>query len=191
MRMESNVIGVKGISEQPPAWLVRIWTHHGKAREIVVDMSLWLPEYPDLLRLVENYPGIDAYPHKDCLLSDGVTPAACEITLKPRTLEALRALPTVKPGPKTHNRQATVNGFRMDLRSMVSLMIYTTSPANLADACKLWLADLRLERKATVRRKVRILLERAVGVRGEDMDPALKRQIMESLCTLENGECGN
>ena len=182
--MDSVIVEAQKVSDIP-SWLVRMWTHHGKGREIVVDMGLWVPEYPDLLQLIEKYPGVDAYPHRDCLLPDGVTPAACDITIKPTTLEALRALPTSKPGPKTNRTQATVNGFGIDLRSTVGLMLYTTSPANLADACKLWLADLRLERKATARRKVRILLERAVGIRGEDLDPILKREIMEALTTGE------
>jgi hypothetical protein len=200
--MENTVtVEPKGVSipsGDPPAWLVRIWNHHGKAKEIVVDMGVWLPEYPDLLRLIENYPGVDAYPHKECLLPDGVTPAACEIMIKPRTLEALRALAAARSGPKTHGRQVTINRYRIDLRTITGVMLVTTSVANLADACRLWLADLKSERKATARRKVRILLERAVGIRGEEIaayDPILKRQILDALSpkrvTTERAECGN
>jgi lauroyl/myristoyl acyltransferase len=99
----------------------------------------------------------------------------------------LRALAS-RPGPKTHRTQVTVNGVELELRSIIGRMLYTTSPANLANACRLWLADLRLERPARVRRRVRINLERAIGVRGDDLDPALRQQIMDAL-TEKGMEC--
>jgi hypothetical protein len=67
---------------------------------------------------------------------------------------------------------------------MVGHVIATPYIENLADACRIWLADLKNERKATARRKVRILLSRVIGIRGQELrgfDPALKARIMQAL----------
>jgi hypothetical protein len=175
--LESNAtLEAQKVSDLP-AWLVRVWTHHGKGREIIVDMGLWLPEYPDLLRLIEAYSGVDAYPHRDCLLPDGITPAACEITIKPRTLEALRALPTGKPGPKTNRTQVTVDGKAYDTRNERVFIALHATPEALNETLPLLIIQFEGETELRVRRAISAKLWTILTLRHNDINPDLRSKI--------------
>jgi len=146
----------------------------------------WIHDYPDVEHLMAcaNEQGlIDAFPKGEAGQDEQGRSYFWEVTLRPKLVQILKSR-------KVH-RQVTVDGQVTDLRTMVGRMLFTTEIANLADACRIWLADLKNERKATARRKVRILLSRAVGIRGQELagyDPALKARVMEALCESQEGK---
>jgi hypothetical protein len=186
----SQQIEIKGVSDQLPAWLVRIWTHYGKVKEIVVDMGLWIAEYPDLLERIKNYPGIEAYPNKGCSLPGTEIPASCDITIKPRTLEALRALTTVKP-TKTHRRQATVNGHEIDMRSEWGLALARGDIPSLCGAARMLLNDLGEAEDPRTRKKIRIKLTHLIGCYGSAIkteDPGLYERIVAPQLSWRESE---
>jgi hypothetical protein len=168
-----------------PDLLGEIWSFYGRKTVFTLLMDDWISKDPNLAgMLITLDPSlVEVFPNNRVCGSDG-QPRAFTMKILPACLQQLQALSTSKPGPKTHFRQATVNGIALDLRSLVSRMIYETAIENLADACRIWLADLKNERKATAVRKVHILLSRTIGVRGLELaeyDPLLKREIMEAL----------
>ena len=179
--LESNVIAAtEKPSDEAVDCLRAISTFFGNKVEFVMSRSDWIPRYPKLDQLLadaERGRLIDLIPYDkagedeagNCLMwTVRVLPGAVEILKEPR---------------KVH-RQVTIDDQKIDLRTMVGRMICTSSIVNLADTCRLWLADLALETDPKARRKARILLERTIGFRGQDLagyDPTLKQEVMDRL----------
>jgi hypothetical protein len=166
-------------SGQAPAWLVEVWQFYGGKVTFDVLADDWPGRYPDLVKLLTGLDRtlVDAFPNKS-LCDERGEALAFTVKVLPRGLQLL------KGQPRQVHRQVAVDGQRIDLRTMVGHVIATPYIENLADACRIWLADLQKERKATARRKVRILLSRAIGIRGQELqgfDPALKARIMQAL----------
>jgi hypothetical protein len=172
--MESN-LEVEQKDSDPPAWLARIWKEQGEPRRMEIDMGLWLEVYPDLVRLIENYPGIEAYPNKGCLLPDGVTPASYDIKIKPKVLEALHALAKqTRPGPRTHARQVTdAEGKHYDTRNGLNQIILDADPEALNKyLAPWWLKNLDdpYPRKSNASEKA---LQAVLALRFADLSPDL------------------
>jgi hypothetical protein len=154
--------------------LLRLYAY-GKGREdISIVTAEWIKEYPDLMQLLE-----ESKQHHEIMLFPHNTEGCLNLTFEPLTLELLKNTPK-----SPAHRQVTVEGHKVDVRSLVGAVLTTPNIANLADACRCWLADVDNEDKASVQRKVRINLQRAIGMRGAELasyDPLLKVEIMKVL----------
>lgn len=190
--VDSLTVEVKGISDQPPdarilQFLRDVKEAHPGRSEMTLHAVDWIHDYPDieqLLAAASEQGLIDAWPQRANGQDSEGRWYFWDVTLNARLIRVLKARPC-----EVH-RQITVNGEKIDIRSIVGKMLFTTSVANLSDACRIWLADLKNERKATARRKVRILLSRAVGIRGEELeayDPQLKARVMQTLSECKVG----
>jgi len=179
MCLGSNVtVEVKGVSDTRLFDLLRrLWIRGHRREDLRVVPADWITGFPDLMQLLgeaKNRGLIEVYPTE----TEDRGYRIQELTLLPSTLEHLE-----NDTRLVHRQLTAVDGTRIDLRSMVGQVLATPNMANLADACRIWLADLRYERPCA-RRKVRILLERAVGIRGTELaayDPELKAEIMKAL----------
>jgi len=170
-------------SEKPsdlPAWLIEVWQFYGGKVTFDVLADDWPGRYPDLVHLLTGLDSslVDAFPNNSLCDEDG-QPLAFTVKVLPRGLQLL------KSQTRQVHRQVTVSGQKIDLRTMVGHVLATPDIENLADACRLWLTDLKYERP-TARNKVRILLERAIGIRGTELaayNPQLKAEIMGALAS--------
>jgi len=176
--MDTEQLEVKGVSDARLFGLLRrLWIHGHRREDVKVVPADWIQGFPDLMQLLEQGKSqglIELYPTETEDRGYWIQ----DVTLLPSTLERLQS------EPRSVHRQVTVDGQKIDLRSMVGRMIYETCVENLADACRIWLFDLKNERKATARRKVHILLSRTIGIRGKELAtcaPELKAEIMTAL----------
>jgi len=178
---QSQEISISGIE-----WLRPIWDYYRHQVEFEMRCGDW-PNYTDLINLCKANPNlVEVYPNNQVTDENG-QPAINSVRIKALGLRLL------KEAPRQVHRQVTVDGEKIDVRSIVGKMLFTTAVPNLADACRIWLSDLTNERKATARRKVRILLSRAIGIRGEELaehDPLLKAKIMLALALPTESESG-
>jgi len=188
--MEDAQVTLKEVSGQPldarilPLLRDIMEAYRGRS-EIMIQTAEWIRDYPDIERLLKAATEqglIDAWPKREEGQDQREHWNFWDIALRPKLVRILKAEPRIV------RRQVSVDGQALDLRTMVGRMLFTTSVENLADACRIWLADLKNERKAAARRKVRILLERAIGIRGQELAnyaPHLKAEIMETLCACK------
>jgi hypothetical protein len=170
-----------------PSWLARTWRHAGRKGEFDVDLTQWLEEYPDLVKLIEACDGstIDAWPRADL-------PQTYTIRLKPRTLELLQAQLQQKPGPKTCNRQITVDGKHVDIRNKRGLMMLNSPIENLLALAEVSIEELAREIDPKVRRAHVMYLRDLIGFRGHELPERRRDTILEALspCTTQGIEVG-
>jgi hypothetical protein len=162
-----------------PEWLVRAWRHHGKTTQFDLDMQEWLEEYPDLSKLIEASNGVllDAWPVPGIILEDGKTPAVYTIQLKPRTLEFLQAS-REKPGPKTHDRQITIQGKQIDLRNRANFDLLNAHIEDTENVSQSYLHQFRSEPTKRQRRRLTCELHRVMVLRGREFS----RPLYGSIC---------
>jgi len=169
-----------------PGWLVEVYKFYGCKQVFDVLKDDWPERYDEFTRLLPHLDRslIEAFPNNATFDDEG-RPVAFTIRVLPRFIQIY------KDYPQKAHRQVTVDGEKIDLRTMVGRVIATPNIANLADACRIWLADLKYERPKA-RCKVRILLERTIGIRGAELaayDPHLKAEIMETLTAPAQFPC--
>jgi hypothetical protein len=190
--MESNTrLEAKGVSDE--ARVLQFLREVKEANPLSVNVEVhtpeWIRDYPDIEQLIayaSDQGLVDAIPNKTTGQDEEGRSYFWSLSLRPKLVKILKA------EPRAVHRQVTVDEQKIDLRTMVGHVLATPNIQNLADACRIWLADLENEGKATARRKVRILLSRAIGIRGQELAeyaPHLKEQIMEALL-CESGERG-
>jgi hypothetical protein len=129
-------------------WLGQAWQveGRGRGREFPISPCEWAQECPALLQILqeaERQQRIDLIPDQGAGKDEGGNWLMWTVRLRPGTVQILHQ--------RRVHRQVTVDGEKIDLRSIVGRMLFTASIANLADACRLWLADLKNERKQKTR----------------------------------------
>ena len=177
--MDTEQVEVKNVSDTRLFDLLRrLWIRGHRREDLRVVPADWITGFPDLMQLLgeaKNRGLIEVYPTE----TEDRGYRIQELTLLPSTLEHLEN--EVK---LVHRQMTAPDGEKIDLRTMVGRMICTASVANIADVCRCWLADMAYESSPKARRKARILLERTIGFRGEELaahDPALKQRVMEAV----------
>jgi hypothetical protein len=175
-------------------WLLEVWEYYGKGARFDLLIPNWIEKYPDIVKLIERakasgsievWPSLEnGYMDIDCKI-----PNAFTIRIPPATYQALRS--KVK-----HNRQATVNDQKVDMRNATGRMLIESPIENLADVARIWLFDLENDENPRVRSKCRILLTRLIGFRGEELtrfDSVLKNRIVVTLTSkrIEGMNVGN
>ncbi len=163
-----------------PEYLARSWQHHGKARSYDLEVEQWLGEYPNLLDLIDADDGslFDARPNSGTMLDDGKTPALITIALKPRTLERLKAATRERPGPRSNNRQLTIEGKEIDLRNRANFDLVNADIRNVENLARSYMHQFRTRPTKRQRRRLICELDRLMLLRGQE----LSRPLYDSIC---------
>jgi len=167
-------------SKQIPEWLRKAWKHYSRAGTFDVDMAQWLRDYPNL-REVMDKPSeyFEALAIPGTTLPDGVTPALVTVRIEPKILEALKAEPREKPGPKSNNRQLTIEDKAIDLRNRANFDLLDARIEDVENVAQSYLHQFRIEGVTKgQRRRLICELHRVMLLRGKE----LSRPLYESIC---------